>query len=577
MHNLQETITKADKRIKAEISEYIPKKAIGFFNLTVDNKPFERFILTNAMTKTTVHNAFGNVSIHHGGRAHLGYDVVSKNAPIVREILSKEDLGEKREIKLPNGKMAAVNSRAEYIPHSTYPILQNGFVDNEGNEIFYFNNSMVAEFNEISKKQEEILKVEEEIKKIEEINKLAKVILKTEAIKTSEKDVDEEKAIEKEKIRQKKIKEQEELLRIKMKERDKLESEKLGRINNLYRYRRTSKTLRQIVSLKGKQDDALVNNLLHGPLIINGGPGTGKTTVLIHKLQFLRDHDPDTHKLIIEETPGLDLNLTNKDRELILDPHKGWIFFSPTELLRSFLKDSMAAEGLKANQESVRVWNIHKTQLMKSFDFFNSENPKFFKSKNTEDLLNPNAKKLKEIVKSFSNFHLNSKIKYIQDRVDLKLNEDLLWYDEGKEIQRLLKEFLFKPSIESFIILLNKFKRKRDFIDLAKMIDEEYNETIEKASKYIVSNLSEKDKNRIIEIIKIRREKRNTLEVKEVDITDVYNIIKTILRSDALSAIDKKTKKIAPSNKEIYTLCEPHINNIKDKYYSIIAQNSLFR
>lgn len=572
MNNLQETVTKADKRIRAELSEYIPKKAIGFLKLIVDNEPFERFILINAMTNTRERSAFGRVSLEQGRKAHLGG--VSKNAPMVRMILSKEDFGAQREIMLPNGKTATIHSRAEYIPNANDPKLQNGFIDSIGNEIFNFNDCMASEFEEIFNKEAAILKVEEEIKKIEKAKAIAEVEITDENIEKVEHAALE---LEKEKLRQEKIEAQNEMLSIKIQEREKLESEKLQRVNNLYRYRRTKKTLKQIVSLKGKQDDALVNNLLQGALIINGGPGTGKTTVLIHKLQFLKDHDRETNKLIIEETPGFDLNLTDKDRALILDPNKGWIFFSPTELLRSFLKDSMAAEGLTANQESVRVWNIHKTQLMKSFDFFNSENPKFLKSKHTEDLLNPNAKKLKEILKSFSIFHLNSKIKYIQDRADLKLNEDLLWLDEGKEIQKSLNEYLVKPSIESFVRLFNKFKRKRDFIDLAKMIDEDYNETIDKASKNIVTNLSKEEIGQIIEILKHRWKKRIALDNKEVDITDVLSTIKTILRSDALSTIDKKTKKVATANKEIYHICESHIEKIKDKYYSVIAQNSLFR
>ena len=97
-------------------------------------------------------------------------------------------------------------------------------------------------------------------------------------------------------------------------------------------------------------------NLFDGKtVIINGGPGTGKTTTMIHRLAYLTDIfaiDEDER----EKINNFKLNALqrNKLREAIRE-QKDWIFFSPSQMLKEYLAEAMRKEKLTNTSE--KVWN----------------------------------------------------------------------------------------------------------------------------------------------------------------------------------------------------------------------------
>jgi len=101
-------------------------------------------------------------------------------------------------------------------------------------------------------------------------------------------------------------------------------------------------------------------------LIIDGGPGTGKTTALIQRIKFLTSYS-------IEEYLDPGVNLAK-----ITDKKKSWIFFCPNELLSLYLRNSMVEEGLEATDERVKVWSDYKKKLLRGYRLVNSDTKKPF-------------------------------------------------------------------------------------------------------------------------------------------------------------------------------------------------------
>src|SRR5690606_16493277 len=97
------------------------------------------------------------------------------------------------------------------------------------------------------------------------------------------------------------------------------QNEKLAQAKNFIR---KHAELRYQPILDPIQETIKRSNIFNGKLIINGGPGTGKTTSLIQRIKFLTS-------VSIEDY----VTLTKEKKDILFDQQKSWIFFTPNELL----------------------------------------------------------------------------------------------------------------------------------------------------------------------------------------------------------------------------------------------------
>lgn len=125
---------------------------------------------------------------------------------------------------------------------------------------------------------------------------------------------------------------------------------------------RKQATLRLNPVLDRRQNSIKTSHIYDGiPVVINGGPGTGKTTTLIQRLKFMISKEALENYRLNDDS----IKLTDEEIELVSSNEKNWIFFSPTELLRRYLKDDMNYEGLTDTENKTVVWRKYLQRIIR--------------------------------------------------------------------------------------------------------------------------------------------------------------------------------------------------------------------
>jgi superfamily I DNA/RNA helicase len=107
---------------------------------------------------------------------------------------------------------------------------------------------------------------------------------------------------------------------------------------------------------------------LHARIRISGAPGTGKTTVLLKRLsqktkrEFLSDEE------------------SKRIRDQDWQEGRNWVLFTPSDLLKVYLKEAMAKELLPASDDHVKVYRTFRLELLREIGFIRAGQHGFFKT-----------------------------------------------------------------------------------------------------------------------------------------------------------------------------------------------------
>lgn len=230
-------------------------------------------------------------------------------------------------------------------------------------------------------------------------------------------------------------------------------------LSNLTKYIREQGKLRFNPILDPVQNRIKTSHLFDGTtLVIDGGPGTGKTTTMIQRLKYLTDDFA-----IKEDTDeGLNkYNLTGFQRQRLfnlMDEGRDWMFFSPSELLKEYLSEAMNKEGLANTRSKVWSWQEYlKKVTRENYQFIdpNNDNTPFLASRNSKVLIQPSA----NAVVALKEFYLAT-LKNIKNTFP-KIDDTGVIYKWKSIALRIKQQFesVNNFSIEQFIRLFNSLEQ----------------------------------------------------------------------------------------------------------------------
>lgn len=345
-----------------------------------------------------------------------------------------------------------------------------------------------------------------------------------------------------------------------------------AKIKYIKSFVRNELTLRAQHILDPSQEEAKRSHLYDDiPVLIDGGPGTGKTTTMIQRLKFLlsdvalRENTDMSEKDIVE--------LTNPNS---IDTK--WIFFSPNTLLLEYLRNNMREEEMIANDGNTFTLEQFRKKMLLEYKLRNPETDSPFKNysfRNESPL--PLILKAKEAIRDFEQFCINN-IKSILLKAYKLPTSEYEWHAKAVQIKAYCKS---AENINDMTALVNLFNSLQDDQNnqvrdieqqLEKLLGTVSVETQQEILKDETTLSSVKE---LLEKWNKESAPQNDEEVLETEMAedaesedesgklnfeaDLYKRLKALIRTASVIKIDSK-KKLSGRQAELYSIVSKHIN-----------------
>ena len=373
-------------------------------------------------------------------------------------------------------------------------------------------------------------------------------------------------------------------LRLKKEEEERKKAEEIAQLEASYQqaklraitfrnFIRNESSLRSQHILDPSQEKAKRSHLYDGvPLVIEGGPGTGKTTTMIQRLKFLLDKDA----LNDYESPLTKRQITELTDYLA----EKWLFFSPSPLLLRFLLNNMNAEGLSAVEgKNIITIGDFRQGMLSTYHLYNMDTNGPFRSYKQSTgktlILQPEV-----AIREFEHFCVKNSVDILLAAAHLNTSE-FSWHKDSLGIKAIC---LHAEKVKDIEALMRLFNSLQDHEAKGAYAKENKLAELVKRTALIVQNLILKDEQtktevhsifkkweeeRIAEMTDVEEdemdesnEDENAEEVVLMDFEPrLFNFLKGLLRRLAVSKIDTK-KKLSPRQRLIYEKIEPLMEDI---------------
>lgn len=289
-------------------------------------------------------------------------------------------------------------------------------------------------------------------------------------------------------------------------ERASLEAEferELEEEGSSYHFIREQAELRNNPFLDENQDKAKFDHAFDNVVeVIDGGPGTGKTTTLIQRLRYLINPlEINEHRVVNGKK-----ELSKQHADIIDMDRKNWIFFSPTPLLCKYLKSNMIYEGLShVTDNSCVVWEEYlRFTLRDHYQFFGKEFPFDYKKKVFNDKKIFKKKSL-SIVDSFSEYYLIQQKKRIEKVATMDCGK-FQWNEIGVVIKSICRDLCDANTIADVIKGLHLLENLKTSVTFSsgmsvQLVSDQYTSTLKNETMRLVARIK-KNENLYAELLK---------------------------------------------------------------------------
>ena len=389
-------------------------------------------------------------------------------------------------------------------------------------------------------------------------------------------ELQQKKAAEEEALRLQKEREENERKTRECQEKAELYEKEIAETNAKIKYIksfvRNELTLRAQHILDPSQEEAKRSHLYDGvPVLIDGGPGTGKTTTMIQRLKFLLSDVALRENTEMAENDIIELTNPNS-----IDTK--WIFFSPNTLLLEYLRNNMREEEMIANDGNTFTLEQFRKKMLLEYKLRNPETDSPFKNYSfRNESPQPLILNALQTINDFEAFCIEN-IKAILLKAYSLQTVDYEWHSKAVEIKAYCKSAEIINDMSALVNLFNSLQdnqnnQVRDIEQqLEKLLGSVSVETQQEILKdgvtlNAVKELLEKWNKESVpqnedEILETEMDEDSDNEDESVKLNfeaDLYKRLKALIRTVSVIKIDSK-KKMGGRQAELYTIVSKHIN-----------------